>query len=174
MAITMCRSPKCTSDVKNSGQPCVDPTVTYVGRVLATRERNGYDDSDFYATVWDDETNAPKSIMYASTAFWTYHNSAKIDATPEIRAKYDALISALRAEQTRLAEEEAARRPSKGKVVRSLTTRGKNVGVTGTVMWYGLDRYNTSRWNEAYRVGIKVNGEANLRYLPADKVEVIA
>ena len=31
---------------------------TYVGRVLETYEENGYNDSDFYAVVWDDEQTA--------------------------------------------------------------------------------------------------------------------
>jgi hypothetical protein len=40
-------------------------------------------------------------------------------------------------------------------------------------MWYGEDNYRSTRWLRAYRVGVKVEGEQKLRYLPADRVEVI-
>ncbi len=58
---------------------------TYIGRVLGLGENNGYDDSDFYAIVWDDETETTKRITYASTRGWSYDlYGATVDATPEI------------------------------------------------------------------------------------------
>lgn len=173
MAIVICKSPKCTTEIKNSYRPCVEPTVTHEGFVLATRERNGYHDSDFYAIVWDDDANEPREIWYATTSGWTYHNGATVDATPEIRARYNAWRAQRDAEERARAEEEERKRPVKGKTVRSLTTRGKNVGITGKVVWYGEDRYRSTRWATYYRVGVRVEGEPKLRYIDADRVEVI-
>lgn len=65
---------------------------TYRGRVLSMFERNGYDDSDFYAVVWSDEQNKPINVEYATTRGWTYANGAQIDATDETRAKYENYI----------------------------------------------------------------------------------
>jgi hypothetical protein len=58
-----------------------------VGCVLNTRERNGYDDSDFYATYWDEYDQSVKTIEYATTRGWTYCNHADVDATPEVIEK---------------------------------------------------------------------------------------
>ena len=38
-----------------------------VGKVLSLRERNGYHDSDFFATYWCEIENKPKTIEYATT-----------------------------------------------------------------------------------------------------------
>lgn len=63
----------------------------YTGRVIALREMNGSDDSDFIAIVWTHEDKLAE-ITYATTRGWTYANSASVDATPEILAKYDAYL----------------------------------------------------------------------------------
>jgi len=66
----------------------------YEGRVIALREINGYNDSDFYATVWDDETEKPKRIEYASTRGWSYPNHATfVDATDEVIEKYNEYMA---------------------------------------------------------------------------------
>ena len=82
MSITVC-GPACTTEIKNSGRGCGDPQSSYVGAVLETYERNGYDDSDFLAVVWDGEQVTTRE--YASTRGWTYHNAASVDATPQVR-----------------------------------------------------------------------------------------
>lgn len=60
---------------------------TYIGAVLDTYERNGYDDSDFLAIVWDEAEQCVKDVEYATTRGWTYLNSAAVDATDEVKAK---------------------------------------------------------------------------------------
>lgn len=82
MAIHLCGG--CTTERCNNGQPCNTGALSYVDRVLSRHERNGYDDSDFYALVWDAATQSVKSVDYASTRGWTYHNHAIIDAPAEI------------------------------------------------------------------------------------------
>ena len=62
---------------------------THEGLVLATGEYNGYDDSDFYALVWNDEKGEPEKIIYATTRGWSYPNGATVDATPDVVQKYE-------------------------------------------------------------------------------------
>lgn len=60
-----------------------EQTSTFDGAVLEMFERNGYHDSDFYAIVYDADTDDLKTIEYASTRGVSY-SYAKVDATPEI------------------------------------------------------------------------------------------
>jgi hypothetical protein len=62
-------------------------THTFIGCVLSTYERNGYDDSDFFAIVWDEQKQVVRDVEYATTRGWTYNNSAVVDATDEVKAK---------------------------------------------------------------------------------------
>jgi hypothetical protein len=72
--------------------------VTYEsehGLCLEKCERNGYDDSDFYMIVWNPETGKAENITYASTRGWSYPCYASyVDATPDVRAAYDAACKA--------------------------------------------------------------------------------
>jgi hypothetical protein len=64
---------------------------THNGLCLFETERNGYHDSDFYMTYWDEASQSPKSMCFATTRGWTYPCLAsKADATPEVWAKYNA------------------------------------------------------------------------------------
>lgn len=103
---------------------------TYVGCVLRTGEHNWHDDSDFYAMVWDEETQSVKEVYAGTTRSWAYHDGAHVDATPEVRAR------AVAWQTERLIEAFTLERLTKidfGTEVRSLTTRGKNKGVVGVV-----------------------------------------
>lgn len=174
MAITAC-GPNCTSENKRRGS-CGDPQVTYAGAVLDTYERNGYHDSDFFAVVWDAEAGGVRSILTHSTAWWSGHSGAVVDATEEAwEAARAAILPKVVEALRKLAEEEAVK-PYVDRRVRSLTTRGKNKGVEGVVRWYGEDRYRPTYRDSTikhYRVGIAVEGEEKLRYLPVESVEVI-
>lgn len=66
---------------------------THQGLVLSLSEANGYDDSDFYAHVWNPQTGKAERILYASTRGWTYDCCAGVDATAEVRAAYNALVA---------------------------------------------------------------------------------
>lgn len=63
----------------------------YEGCVLCTRERNGPDDSDFYAVVWDEQEQGLKAIEYATTRFAST-GSARVDATPEVIVKAETWL----------------------------------------------------------------------------------
>jgi hypothetical protein len=140
--------------------------------VLVTYERNGYDDSDFCALVWDD--SRVKEVTYASTRGWTYHNSTVVDATPEVQHAARAyFLGAVLAAELRNAENSTLV-PEKYDLVLSTTTRGKNVGVRGVLRWIGPDSYARSYGGIApMRAGIKVEGETKLCYVPLDKVQRI-
>jgi hypothetical protein len=152
--------------------------VSHVGHVLFTRERNGYDDSDFYAVVWDDETQAPKEVFYATTRGWTYYNSAIPDATPDVQAAYDAYrerVSRERAEERARIE---AAVPRKGTRVRVTSGRKVPHGTAGTVIWYGTDKYapRYSTLVQDGRVGMRVgvkDDAGTVHWTSATNVEVI-
>jgi hypothetical protein len=168
--------------------------TTHKGLVLQTYERNGYDDSDFYAVVWNEDKGCCEHICYASTRGWSYPNGASVDATPEVVAKADALAAKAKAEA---AEKRAAREaitPTKGKTVRVITkSRGKDapeVGESGTVFYFAKDRFDrsgryyndTQRYlvdalglrdpRKGMRVGFK-NAEGKARFVNAMMVEVV-
>lgn len=144
---------------------------SHEGQVLSTGEHNHWDDSDFYALVWDADAGVPREAEYASTRYWTYANTATVDATPEVQAAYDAW----RAERARTAQADADRieaaTPRPGKTVEVVKGRKIPVGTTATVFWYGPGRDYGS--GAAMRVGLTVDGEAvftaavNVRVVPA-------
>ena len=128
--------------------------TTYIGAVLEIGEENHYDDSDFYAIVWNDEKGCTERITYATTRGWSYPNGASVDATPEVVEKWRAW-SLKRQEARRVADEalEAAT-PSHGKKVR--VVKGKKSGTEGEVFWVGPCKFNRHKTN----VGIRMlNGD---------------
>jgi hypothetical protein len=153
--------------------------TTYVGRVLRTWERNGYDDSDFYATVWNDETGQPEEIQYASTRGWTYPNGANVDADEETRGKYEAWRREQIQRARQLAAEEQARKPERGKQVRVVRGR-KYYGQTGRIFWQGVNQFRTyyrTGYNKPtdlhnQRFGIETATGARF-FVQGDYVEVI-
>jgi len=132
--------------------------TTHVGLVLDTGEYNGYDDSDFYAVVWNAEKGTTERVEYASTRGWTYPNSAVADATPEVVAAFLAYQDRVRASVAQ-AREEAVRKAEADKKAeiaaleeqrraaealvgkRVLVLSGKEKGAQGTVAWAGVSRY---------------------------------
>lgn len=125
--------------------------TTHQGLVLSLGERNWHDDSDFYATVWNPETNAPEKITYATTRGWTYPNHASVDATPEVRAAYEAFLENIRKARAQAAAEERANTVAKGKRVKVVKGRKVPVGTEGVVFWTGPDKYNRN----VTRAGLK-------------------
>lgn len=145
------------------------------GCVVSLREMNGYDDSDFYATYWDEESGTFKETCYASTRGWTYPCGASIDASPELVEKYLEYREGLTRDYyaARKAVEDA--KPKAGKRVKvARAVRGKAAlkgGETGTVFWYGVDSFS-SKYNPGYRVGVELD-EGRKVFVSAGAVEVI-
>jgi hypothetical protein len=136
---------------------------THAGLCLSTSEENGYDDSDFYALVWNEEKGAPEKVMYASTRFWSYPCVVSIDATPEVRAKFEAWWDEQQREIRRARQAREAAEPRKGKTIRVVRGRKVPIGTTGVCIWRGQGKAFT--WYQARngapeRVGLKTeNGE---------------
>lgn len=158
---------------------------TYIGATLKTGEHNYYDDSDFYAIVWDVEAGKSRKIEYATTRGWTYGNQATVDATDEIKAAYRAWQKAnMERAREELAREEALK-PRKGKMVRVVRGRKIPVGTVGVVFWFSEGA--VSRWHAAVpglpmvrepgRVGIEyrgAEGDALVREFTSERnVEVV-
>jgi hypothetical protein len=140
-----------------SKEPAVYVKHTHHGLVLKTYERNGYDDSDWYAIVWNPAKECLDHICYATTRGWSYCNGAEIDATPEILA---AARSWQKAQDERREAELSTLRaqiPEKGSPVRVRVSRGKNArfnNTTGRIFWIGSG-YAAG----TIRAGIEINGE---------------
>lgn len=136
-------------------RPCDDTRdgfylqTTHVGLVLSTYERNGRDDSDFYAIVWNPLTQKPEHIEYASTRGWTYANGATVDATPEVLEAYAAWRKAADDAARAAAAEREANNPTRGKKVRIIAGRGPKgfngvwIGSTGEIFWRGVNQFGT-------------------------------
>jgi hypothetical protein len=149
--------------------------TTHEGLVLSTGEYNGYDDSDFYAVVWNEEKGNTERVTYASTRGWTYPNGAAVDATDEVKAKYAARCEAITAELRAARDAREAAAPAKGKTVKTVRkVKGKyavEAGVTGTVFWVGEDRFSNRHYPKM-RVGFEAGGKKF--FVAGDAVEVVA
>jgi hypothetical protein len=138
-----------------------------------------YDDSDFFATVWDAAEGRTREIQYATTRGWTYPNWATIDATPEARESADVYHKAQHAKARKLAEERAieaakleaeaqvrlADTPGKGQSV--LITKGKYKGREGVCIWAGLSKSGRNP-----RVGIIFARGGDPVWLPGTSAEL--
>lgn len=147
------------SDTRDGGHAeILETKETYVGKVLETYEENGYHDSDFYAVVWDDETNCLRHKLYATTRFYSNGYGAKIDATPEIVAKATAERKERFLQSEVEKDEEKAKTIAKGKKVEVVSGR-KNRGAIGEVFWVGSPEKFSYYSKEHRSVGIKLNDE---------------
>lgn len=145
--------------------------VSYEGAVLGTYERNGYDDSDFIAVVWDEERQAVRTVEYASTSSWSYNNGAKEDATPAVLKKAEAWALEYAAKLVRMSHSDV----TVGSQVKSLTTHGKAKGLTGEVEHVMKSKHD-SAWAARYnptmiaKVVNKTTGE--YAWVPVTQLEV--
>jgi len=136
----------------------IETKETYVGRVLETYEENGYNDSDFYAIVWDDETNSLIHTQFATTRFYSNGYGAKIDATPEIVEKATAERKNRFLKSAIENDEEKAKTITKGKMV-EINRGRKNRGIIGEVFWVGNPEKFSYYAKEHRSVGIKLDDE---------------
>lgn len=126
--------------------------TTAVGCVLDTYERNGYNDSDFYATFYNPVTDTIDSVEYATTRGWCGGNYAKEDATPEVTEKALAVALRNRIEAWHKANERQKYSLAKGREVVVVKGRKVPVGTRGKVVdiqhnsYAVTDRYNKSQF----------------------------
>ena len=140
---------------------CKEPIfmeTSHVGLVCSTHEHNYYDDSDFHAVVWNPGTASPEEITYSTTRGWCYPNSATVDATPEVKAAYEAFCKAERdAARAQAEADEAAAKakraakwskcPDTGATVVVANNRSPKAakGETGKVFWKDWSRYDDDK-----------------------------
>ena len=166
--------------------------TTYEGCVLDTYERNGYDDSDFYAIVWDEAEQTIKHIEYASTRGWSYPNGAQVDATPEVKEKAKAYLAKQMLVKLERDNKAQAEMPYVGRKVKVVKGRKIKIGTIGEVFWFGEDQYKASgrnrynRYNpyaglvgkffkDRYRIGVRYTEDGMVKkdFISAENVEVI-
>ncbi len=140
------------------------------GCVLSMYERNGYDDSDFYAVCWDEETQSVVNIEYDTTRAGG-GGTCSIDATEEVirkafryymrigRSLFDSKLNA-----------EQAKKISKGDTVRIIKGRKVPKGTVGTCFWIGTVK-NFYSYRDEERMGVEVNGEKF--FVPLEYAEVV-
>lgn len=143
---------------------------TFVGCVVAGREANGYDDSDFYCTVWDADKNCFREIMFATTRGWSYPcYGTSVDATAEVRARYE---EHLKAEALAYRERKAELDKKRVKVGRRVKVVGGRKVALGSEWWVvsiEADRFN----RYAERVGLR-SDEGARAWTAASNLMVIA
>lgn len=132
--------------------------ILFEGCVLNTWERNGSWDSDFYATVWDEEQGEVIDFEYDTTRCGG-GGSAEIDATDEVLNKVFQYYMNREAETfDKYVNAERAKYYGKGDAVRVIRGRKVKVGTVGKCFWRGKTYNRYSRMTED-RMGIEVNGE---------------
>jgi hypothetical protein len=151
-------------EVKKYGGDVTFAVKTFEGRVLCEYEKNGYNDSDFFAVVWNDETDSIKVIEYGSTRHGGYYGCS-IDATPETIAKAKEwkanVLAAEKFEKDLLISGLA----EKGKLATVANAKGKNArfnGMQGVVFWEGVDKFAPhylAKYGANRRVGLEFDGE---------------
>lgn len=147
-----------------------DKTPEYVGCVMDTYERNGYNDSDWYAVCWDEEKQDVVHVNYDTTRCGG-GGYAKIDITSENLLK---VYRHYKASQKKWFDEVAnpaqAKLPTKGDTVKVVRGRKVPKGTVGKIFWIGSS-FNKYSYRVEERVGIEV-GDARV-FLPQEYVEVV-
>ena len=131
--------------------------TSYEGRVLHWYERNGYQDSDWYADVWDDESDSIKVVLFDTTRCGC-HGYAELDATDEVLRKVYRMNKQLASLSFDRGNRAQAMQIRKGDDV--LITKGRKVkkGSVVPCFWAGT-RYNPYSRTEEHRIGVEVDGE---------------
>ena len=142
----------------------------FVGCVLDTYERNGYDDSDFYAVCWDEESKSVIDVEYDTTRCGS-GGYATIDATEEVlRKAYRYYKNCSRAFYDAKINPGQAKKVKKGDTVKVIKGRKIPKGSEGRVFWTGVRR-NYYTYRDEERVGIEIGDERV--FLPIEYVEVV-
>ncbi len=126
----------------------------FAGCVLSIREYNGYHDSDFYATVWDEEQGCVREIEDGTTRAYAPSKYHRADASDDVRAKARAWYASnpdiRKGAKVRLERAFAAIRV--GDEVEIVAGRKIAKGTKGEVVWVGRDSFNP----KAYRIGLRL------------------
>lgn len=121
---------------------------TYVGATLATYEKNGYDDSDFYAICWNGERLVTEE--YATTRFVSQGCYAKVDSTAEVDEQVRAYLTQCEVRSRYSHAFYQAFRPDKGRKVIVVKGRKLKIGTEGVVVDKMVSNYShNNRYNSS-------------------------
>ena len=144
----------------------------FAGCVFYAGEHNHYDDSDFYALVWDEASQSVLEVEYGSTRYGDC-GKATVDITLQnLRKVYRFYYNQCRDFFDNAANPAQAKKVLVDDAV--LVTRGRKIpkGTIGKAFWVGT-RYNYySRKNES-RVGIEISETGERVFIPSEYVEVV-
>lgn len=170
MSVTLMCNANEAGAVECKTYPGIFVREVFKGAVLGLRERNMYDDSDFFARVWNEETQAVEEVMYGTTRGWTYAAGADVDATPEVIAKARAFDDKVAAEK--LAKMNALRAAVAGidtlvTILRAAGRRKDLKGAEGRVTWIGPNKFKRGEYQA------RVELESGVReYFPLSSLAV--
>ena len=139
----------------------------FAGKVLADRERNFYDDSDFYVVVFDG--GELKTYEYGSTRYAS-RGYAEVDATPEVVKQAEEWLEKWAFEQFATVAAENARKPEKGKQVRVVRGRKVPHGTEGVLFWLGEKTYGR---NKVTTAGIRLLEDGSVVFTNIANLEVV-
>jgi len=132
--------------------------VRFEGAVLTTRERNYYDDSDFYAVVWNEDKQQVEIDNYATTRMYCTRQ-AFADATEDVIKKASRWIHRNFFKNFITSHENKAKTPSYKKQVKVIRGRKIPKGTIGYVVeiyqWknpYSFDTEYMARIQTADRI----------------------
>ena len=138
----------------------------FAGKVLADRERNFCDDSDFYVVVFDGEL---KTYEYGSTRYAS-RGYAEVDATEEVKQAAEKWLEKWAFEQFATVAAEDARKPEKGKQVRVVRGRKVPHGTEGVLFWLGEKTYGR---NKVTTAGIRLLEDGSVVFTNIANLEVV-
>lgn len=153
----------------------INEKVEYQGAVLTTREENYYDDSDFYAVVWDEETQSVKKVYYDTTRCYQY-GFATVDATPEVEQKARKWLYRWALAVALNEAERKAISPEKGREVvvkLDFTKSQKHFGKVGKVLWKGEIAFDKYGRDNTVRIKFLPNDGSKSVYLSAFQAETL-
>lgn len=141
-----------------------DGTVSYEGCVLALGEMNYYDDSDFYAVIYDKEKNEIRRVMYDTTRFGGGGN-AKVDATEEVIKKASKILYEKYLEAWNSWNISQAKKPRLGNTVIVKAGRKVPINTVGILFYIGQEKkFSPSRWAAVTQsAGIALDNEQDDR-----------
>ena len=123
------------------------------GCVLSVREYNGYHDSDFYATVWDEEQGRVREIEDGTTRFPAPSKYHRPDASFEVKEKARAWWAREVGHKMAYGVLMGQRAfIDLGCEVEVFKGRKVSKGTKGEVVWKGEDGFKP----KAYRIGIRL------------------
>lgn len=125
--------------------------IVYKEAVLADREENHYDDSDFYAVVWDEDGQKCKRVDYNTTRF-AGGGGCLVDATEEVKQKAQKWLENYWFDRLLYRAKENSIIPDVGKRVRVVKGRKVSHGTEG-VIFLKRGRTFSPRFSNGYKQG---------------------